>query len=280
MRKKSGIIFPLICAAFTLVSMRGDEAGKETQVLINTTAGDITIKLYNETPLHRDNFIKMVENHTYDSTLFHRVIRDFMIQGGDPDSKKAPPNVMLGNGTMGFTIPAEINPKLFHKKGALAAARQSDDVNPKKESSACQFYIVHGRSFSLPDLSAMEAQVNNPIKQKIFGDLINRPENAALKKRFMNNQQAQNGDSLTKLSQIIEPMVQKEFDKTPHFSYSEEQRKAYTTAGGAPHLDGSYTVYGEVVSGMEVIDKIAGVAVDAVMRPLENVRVIKMTIIK
>lgn len=274
--KKNGLLIFLISAGALLLSMLPAE--EEVKVLISTTVGDVKIKLYNETPKHRDNFIKLVKEGTYDSTLFHRVIRDFMVQGGDPESKKAGPGVMLGGGNVGYTLPAEINPKLFHKKGALAAARLPDNMNPKKESSGCQFYIVHGRIFSNPDLTAMEAQINNPIKQKLFGEIINRPENAGLKNRFMQNQQSRNQDSLTKLSQLIEPLVQKEFEKQPHFAYSEEQRKAYTTVGGAPHLDGNYTVYGEVLEGLDVIDKIAITPVSQ-ERPVQDIRILKMTLI-
>lgn len=202
------------CSESSANSSEKSIAVEEQMVSISTAYGDIVLKLYNETPLHRDNFIKLVQQGFYDSTLFHRVIQGFMIQGGDPDSKTAPAGAMLGNGDLGYTIPAEFRPNLFHKKGALAAARMGDDVNPNKESSACQFYIVQGQTFSDAQLDQMQAR-----------------------------------------SGIISP----------------SRRAVYKTLGGTPFLDGSYTVFGEVVSGLEIVDKIAAVAKDQMDRPIENV---------
>lgn len=254
-----------------------DEKKKEKMAVITTTFGDIKIKLYDETPKHRDNFIKLVNEHLYDSTLFHRVIQSFMIQGGDPDSKKAIPGAMLGNGNVGYTIPAEFNPKLFHKRGALAAARLGDDINPHKESSGCQFYIVQGRVFSNNDLNTYEIKMNQAAKQQLFSEFINRDENSSLKKQFFSFQQSNQIDSLKTLSTKIEPIIEKEFASSPHFQFSDEQRKAYSTMGGAPHLDGNYTVFGEVIEGLDVVDKIASVQVDGTARPLSDIRMnIKM----
>ncbi len=252
---------------------------KETLVLISTDMGDIKVKLYNETPLHRDNFIKLVKDSFYDSTLFHRVIQNFMIQGGDPQSKNAQPEVMLGNGDVGYTIPAEIKPGIYHKKGALAAARQGDDVNPTKASSGCQFYIVHGKTFTEADLTGIEARVNMQNKQKLFGELINKPENTSLKNRFIANQQTRNQDSLMLLTSIIEPMIEKELQKNGLYKIGEEEKKVYTTVGGAPHLDGGYTVFGEVVEGLDVVDKIAAVEKNQFDRPKTDIRM-KMKIIQ
>jgi cyclophilin family peptidyl-prolyl cis-trans isomerase len=186
---------------------------KNTYVLVSTGYGDMVLKLYNETPLHRDNFKKLVSEKFYDSLLFHRVIKDFMIQGGDPQSKNAKPGQMLGDGEVQGVarIPAEFNPALYHKKGALAAAR---DGNPEKASSNCQFYIVQGRKFTDADLD---------------------------------NLQKRNG-----------------------MNYTAEQREMYKNIGGTPHLDNNYTVYGEVVSGMEVIDKIAAVNTASADRPIAD----------
>jgi cyclophilin family peptidyl-prolyl cis-trans isomerase len=205
-----------------------ENVSKETTVLIKTTLGDVKVKLYNETPLHRDNFIRLVKSHSYDSTLFHRVIKSFMIQGGDPDSKKAAEGVQLGNGEMGSSVPAEFKPGLFHKKGALAAARQGDNVNPEKKSSSCQFYIVQGKVFNDADLDRLELRINS----------------------------------------------------SGAYKFSPEQRQAYKTIGGTPHLDTGYTVFGEVVEGMDVVEKIAAVQVDRNDRPLVDVRVLKMEIVK
>lgn len=261
----------------------------EVKVLISTSMGDIKLKLYNETPGHRDNFIKLVNDHTYDSVLFHRVIKDFMIQSGDPESKNAKPGVMLGNGNVGYTLPAEIAPKLIHKRGALAAARQGDDVNPKKESSGCQFYIVHGRLFTNADLDMYEQRTNTQtqqqVKQQLFNVIISKSENQGLKTKFMKYQTEGKMDSLqVLLTTTVEPMIQKEMEaqkiQLPVFRFTEEQRKAYTTVGGAPHLDGAYTVFGEVIEGMDVVDKIAAAPVDNMTRPVTDIRIIKASIIK
>lgn len=191
-------------------------AEKTYYVQIETDYGNMLVKLYNETPQHRDNFLKLVGKGFYDDLLFHRVINHFMIQGGDPDSKDAQPGKMLGEGGLGYTVPAEFSPALFHKKGVLAAARLSDQENPEKASSSCQFYLVQG-------------QVWDDAKLQMFKD------------RF--------GLNLTP-----------------------EQVEAYKTLGGTPHLDGSYTVFGEVVEGLEVIDKIAAVPTDRFDRPMQDVK--------
>lgn len=248
------------------------------KVLIHTQFGDIKIVLYDETPKHRDNFLKLVENHTLDSTLFHRVIKSFMIQGGDVDSKHAQPGTMLGNGDVGYTIPAEFHPNLFHKRGALAAARQGDDVNPNKESSGCQFYIVDGKTFRDGELDTIQKfRMDQAVKQQLFSKIINAPENAALKNSFiraqMRMQQTGNPDSLNYYSNQVTPLIDAEFAKTPHRVITPKQREVYKKEGGAPHLDGNYTVFGEVVSGLNVVDSIAAQPVDAAARPLKDIRV-------
>lgn len=247
-------------------------SSKDSIVLITTDLGNIKVKLYNETPLHRDNFLKLVREKTLDSTLFHRVISNFMIQGGDISSKHATPDAMLGNGDVGYTIPAEINPLFYHKKGALAAARQGDNVNPLKASSGCQFYIVQGNKFAPSDLDAMENRMNQQAKQGLFQNIIMRPENEALKNRFVANQQTQNQDSMNVLNALAEAMTNAEAAKLAPFKYSEEQRKMYSTVGGTPHLDGGYTVFGEVIEGLDVVDKIAAVEKGANDRPKQDIR--------
>jgi cyclophilin family peptidyl-prolyl cis-trans isomerase len=252
-------------------------ADNRAKVLIHTDLGDIKVVLYDETPKHRDNFLKLVQNGTLDSTLFHRVIQQFMIQGGDVDSKHAKPGTMLGNGELGYTIPAEINPALYHKRGALAGARQGDDVNPNKESSSCQFYIVQGRTFTDSMLNMIQANMDQQVKQKLFNKIISDPANIATRNAFIRAQNrygaTHNPDSLNYWSGIINPQIDAEFAKTPHRVITEEQRKTYRTIGGAPHLDGGYTVFGEVVSGMETVDKIAAQQVDANARPLVDIHV-------
>jgi peptidylprolyl isomerase len=255
-------------------------ADNRSKVLISTEFGDIKIVLFDETPKHRDNFLKLVKNGTIDSTLFHRVIKSFMIQGGDPDSKKAKKGATLGNGDVGYTIPAEIHPNLYHKRGALAAARQGDDVNPNKESSGCQFYIVEGTVWTDSTLDQLiQQRWYQPAKQKIFDTYINKPENAGTKSAFvraqMRAQQQRNNDSLNYWVSQINPIIEAEFEKTPHRTMTADQRKTYTTFGGTPHLDGAYTVFGEVVSGMDAVDVIAAQPKDKNDRPLRDV---KMTI--
>jgi cyclophilin family peptidyl-prolyl cis-trans isomerase len=254
-----------------------DPADMRKKVLIHTDFGDIKLVLFDETPKHRDNFLKLIQNHTLDSTLFHRVIKSFMIQGGDIDSKTAKPGQFLGNGDVGYTIPAEFHPNLFHKKGALAAARQGDDVNPAKASSGCQFYIVQGKTFREGELDTVQRmRMDQPIKQAIFTCIINDPANLELRNAFFRAQNRYNttgnSDSLNYYSQKINPMVEEKFAATPHRILSPAQREVYKTTGGAPHLDGAYTVFGEVVEGLEVVDQIAATPVDGNARPLTDMR--------
>lgn len=247
---------------------------KETLVKIETTAGNIKVKLYNETPKHRDNFIKLVEDGAYEGTLFHRVIKDFMIQAGDPDSKNAPKGKMLGAGDVGYTIPAEfVYPKYFHKKGALSAARQSDNVNPKKESSGCQFYIVTGKVYNDSTLLSMESQMNENRVNVIFNTLAQKHMKEIYKLRKSNDE-----NGLYDLQEKLFAQAQELADKEPDFHFTPEQIEAYTTVGGTPHLDGEYTVFGEVVEGIDIVDKIQQVKTDRSDRPEEDVKILKATI--
>lgn len=225
----------LFCAVITWIQCSGlrknNKNNKETLVEVSTEYGNMLIELSDKTPKHKANFIKLVKEGYYDSLLFHRVIKNFMIQGGDPDSKNAKKNAMLGNGGPGYTIPAEFDTSLFHRKGALAAARMGDNVNPRKESSGSQFYLAQGKLYSVEQLKQIE-------KQK------------------QNTEPGWNMDSL------------------PGFKFTNEQIEAYTTEGGIPFLDGGYTVFGQVIKGIEVIDKIAAVKVNRQTgnRPIEDLR--------
>ena len=249
---------------------------KETKLKIETSAGDIIVKLYNETPKHRDNFIKLAEEGTYEGTLFHRVIKDFMIQAGDPESKNAPKGKMLGAGDVGYTVPAEfVYPKYFHKKGALSAARQGDNVNPKKESSGCQFYIVTGRKFTEPQLLGMENKINEQREEAIFDSLAQKHMKEIYKMR-----KAGDTEGLYALQDTLEAQAQTMADKEEKFHFTPEQIQAYTTVGGAPHLDGSYTVFGEVVEGMETVEKIEIAKTNRADRPLDNIRILKATVVE
>ena len=254
---------------------KGEDMDKETLVKIETTAGDIKVKLYNETPKHRDNFIKLVKDGMYEGTLFHRVIKDFMIQAGDPDSKNAPKGKMLGAGDVGYTIPAEfVYPKFFHKKGALSAARQGDNVNPKKESSGCQFYIVTGKVYNDSTLLSMESQMNENKINVIFNTLAQKHMKEIYKMRKANDE-----NGLYDLQEKLFAEAQEIAAKQPEFHFTPEQIEAYTTVGGTPHLDGEYTVFGEVVEGMDVVDKIQQVKTDRSDRPEEDVKIIKATLL-
>ncbi|MZU51101.1 peptidylprolyl isomerase [Escherichia coli] len=273
----------LICLAF--IALTACNAGskrqtnhhmeneKRTLVKLETTMGNITVALYNETPKHRDNFIKLVKEGVYDSTLFHRVIKQFMIQAGDPDSKNASDTAMLGSGDVGYTIPAEFNPKFFHKKGVLAAARQGDDVNPEKASSGCQFYIVTGRKFTEPQLLGMENKINEQREEALFDSLARQHMKEIYKMR-----KAGDNAGLLELQDTLEAQARELADKEEKFSFTPEQIKAYSTIGGAPHLDGSYTVFGEVTEGMEVVDNIEIAKTNRADRPIENIRILKASI--
>ena len=247
----------------------------ETKLKIETSAGDIVVKLYNETPRHRDNFIKLAQDGTYEGTLFHRVIKDFMIQAGDPESKEAPQGKMLGAGDVGYTIPAEfVYPKYFHKKGALSAARQGDNVNPEKASSGCQFYIVTGKVYSDSTLLDMERQMNQLRLNNAFQALVQKHMKTIYKLRKDGNQ-----DGLLDLQDSLIAQAEAQVDKEEPFRFTPEQVQAYTTVGGTPHLDGEYTVFGEVLEGMDVVDKIQQVKTDRNDRPEKDVVIQKVTVL-
>lgn len=249
---------------------------EEIKLMIVTDFGTIKLKLYNETPVHRDNFVKLIKAHYFDSLMFHRVIQNFMIQGGDPDSKNAPPLIELGNGGPGYNLPAEFNSRLFHKKGVLAAARDSDLENPSQASSASQFYIVQGRVYND---SLLNIQAKRITKLKLFNTVVNRDENKLLLKRYQAFVKTQQEDSMKVLNDIITKQVEAELPATKLYTFTDEQIKTYTTIGGTPHLDQSYTVFGEVYEGIEVIDSIAKQTVGKYNRPVSDIRM-KISIIE
>ena len=248
----------------------------ETQVLMHTSMRDIQLKLYNETPKHRDNFIQLVKDGTYNGLLFHRVIKDFMIQGGDVTSKDAPMNKSLGAGDLGYTVPAEFNyPKYFHKKGALCAARTGDEVNPERASSASQFYIVTGKKYSEAELNQMEKQLENRLKQSIFARL--QAEN---KPKIMEYYRSGNKEELAILRDTLIGKTELEAEKRKdETKLPKELREIYKTEGGVPFLDNQYTVYGEVVKGIEVVEAIQNVKTNKQDRPTENVVITSVELI-
>lgn len=257
--KKSSLIMLII--SMIISNIHAQTPQKEKMVQISTDYGNIIVKLYNETPGHRDNFLKLAESGKFDGSVFHRIIRDFMIQGGEFPG-------------CNYTIPAEITPKHAHKKGALAAARMGDDVNPKRESSGCQFYIVQGRKETENNLKMMETRKNTVLKNQLMNEFFSKPENSSYKERMTKIQQEKNSEGIMALYKEVDPLIEKEM-ASKKFSYTPEQIKDYVTLGGTPHLDGAYTVFGEVVEGLEIVDKIAAVQTAPGDKPLQDV---KMTV--
>ena len=237
------------------------------KVRIKTTEGDILVRLYDETPKHRDNFLKLAGEGYFDGTLFHRVIKDFMIQGGDPDSKGAPKGKMLGTGGPDYTLPAEfVYPKLFHKRGALSAARLGDEVNPERESSGSQFYIVWGKTYKSAELKQMERQLEMQQEQTVFNKLAKENRDKIMELR-------RNRDR-TGLQELQDELIAETkaicLEKGKP-TFTDEQREAYTTVGGTPFLDNQYTVFGEVEEGLDVVEKIQNCETMRGDRPTEDV---------
>lgn len=245
-----------------------------TRVLLETTFGEIELALYNETPQHRDNFIKLVNDGTYNGVLFHRVINNFMIQTGDPDSKTATVDALLGSGGPGYDLPAEIvYPKLFHKRGALAAAREGDETNPERKSSGSQFYIVTGRRYSEYQLNAMVERLSEQAKAMKFQAL------ARERLAEIESLQAQaDTTALMTLQNELVKLTEEWYAQNP-VKFTQQQIDAYSTVGGTPHLDGTYTVFGEVVRGMDVVDKIQNVNTGKYDRPVDDVKIISAKIL-
>ncbi len=277
MKKYSTLLLSvvIICAMAACHMHTKIDPNKDTLIRMQTTAGEIVIKLYKDTPKHRDNFIKLIDDGMIKGTLFHRVVKDFMIQGGNPESKDAPRGKELGSGGPHYRIPAEIRfPKYFHKRGALAAARESDDVNPLKESSSCQFFIVTGKVYSLDSLIIYQDMRNKYIENMAFEGLAQKHL-----KKIMQMKKEGDRQGLFKLQQQISTQAKLMASKKGAFQFTPQQIKTYTTIGGAPYLDGNYTVFGEVVSGIDVIDKIQNIPTDRNDRPLKDIKIIKIEVL-
>lgn len=258
----------------TMTQQTADTASVRVQV--KTTAGDFTVLLYGDTPKHRDNFVKLVNEGYYDSTLFHRVIKDFMIQAGDPDSRTASKGQMLGAGGPDYKIDAEIVfPRHFHKRGALAAARQGDQVNPMKQSSGSQFYVVTGRKLTDRDLDGLATSLRNKQMQGIFNRLAMEHRDSIIEMQRRGDR-----DGLNALQQKLIEQTEAEAAGAQAPALTDEMRKAYKEVGGAPHLDGDYTVFGEVIEGMDTIDRIEKAKTDGRDRPEDDIRIISMKIVK
>lgn len=248
----------------------------DTIVLIETSSGDIKVKLYSDTPKHRDNFIKNIKEHMYDGIIFHRVVKNFMIQAGDPSAKDLPQGAPAGGGDVNWTVPAEIiYPKYFHKYGALAAARENDDVNPNKESSGCQFYIVTGTKWTEAKLMSKEKELNDVRQKEYFNKLVKESKDEVAKLR-------KNKDTvkLLELQDSLERKSEEMLKENPAIKITPEQEKIYSTIGGMPHLDNNYTVFGEVVEGMDIVEAISKVRTDRRNRPVDDIIINKITIVQ
>lgn len=285
MNKIFGILI-LICISVVAFSCKAEEK-KEMQVQnqidmtpkddaiveILTTEGPITVKLYGDTPLHRDNFLKLAEEGYYDGLLFHRVIKDFMVQAGDPDSRNAAPGKQLGSGDPGYTLPAEINyPRHYHKYGALAAARTGDAVNPERRSSGSQFYIVTGNKISNSEISSIEERMASEPRQNYWRKLMKEHASEIKELQTSGNREA--------LEELRQKLIKETEENVPELKLPEELKQDYTTIGGTPHLDGQYTVFGEVTSGMDTVEKIQNVKTGRGDRPEEDVKIISTKVIK
>lgn len=241
---------------------------------IHTSMGDILVRLYDETPLHRDNFLKLAREGFYNGTLFHRVIQDFMIQGGDPDSVGAAPGSRLGTGGPGYTIDAEIKPALFHKRGALAAARLGDEANPERRSSGSQFYIVWGQTYKEGQLAQLSKQLLMQQMQQEFNTLAQ-----AHRAEIMQLRRERNQAGLMELQEKLAAQAEATVKANGSTGLSEEQKQAYATIGGTPHLDGQYTVFGEVEAGLDVVEKIQSAPTGPADRPTEDITILSIDLL-
>ena len=242
------------------------------KVKIQTTLGDIVVRLYDETPIHRDNFMKLVKEGYYDGTLFHRVIKNFMIQGGDPNSKGAPAGMPLGVGGPDYTLEAEIKDGLFHKRGALAAARQGDQVNPERRSSGSQFYIVWGQVYNEGQLRQFSQQMKMQRMQDVFNKLASEHRDEIMQMRRERNRAG--------LQELQDKLAAEAESKVSGFpGLTEEQKKVYSTLGGTPHLDGQYTVFGEVEEGLDIVEMIQNSATGQGDRPEDDIEM-KISVIE
>jgi peptidylprolyl isomerase len=265
---KNSLLLPVL---FLTISCNAPGNNENTLISIKTTLGDIKIKLYDGTPLHRDNFIRLIKTGFYEGVSFHRIIKDFMIQAGDPATKTGPVRD-LPDSMNTYTIPAEFKQQYFHKKGALAAARKGNDINPEMRSSGTQFYIVQGIRYNDDEITNAEQRINNNIKQSLFNKIINETtDSVRLSGKMISDGEIQEIASV-KMFQYLANNID--------YKISEEQRNVYKNIGGTPGLDGTYTVFGEVIEGLDIVDRIASVKTDNNDKPLNDIKIIKTKIVR
>jgi cyclophilin family peptidyl-prolyl cis-trans isomerase len=255
------------CSLFCTLLLCNCSAKGPARIIIITEYGDIELQLYDKTPQHRDNFIKLVKDGYYDGTLFHRVIKQFMIQGGDPNTKNVKPGTHLGSGGPGYTVPAEFVPEYIHKRGALAAARQGDNVNPEKASSGSQFYIVQGKVYTDEELNREEERLAMSKARPVAMEYVREEEEAMRKAGQTVDPEAAQAKARERAMKYIEEHP---------YRIPEETRQIYKTIGGTPFLDTEYTVFGEVIKGMEIVDQIANMETDQGDRPKVDVKIKKI----
>ncbi len=271
--KKLLFISVLIVTGF-MISCGSKNKKQDTFVLIKTDLGDIKVKLYDDTPLHKNNFVKLANEGFYNGLIFHRVIENFMIQGGDPHSKNVDKKLPLGAGGPGYTVPAEIKPNHFHKRGALAAARLGNSRNPERASSGSQFYLVQGKVFRPGELDTMIQKINSQRKNEML-----RAALEANNSKLLSFKKKDDSEGFNNFIIDLREEVDSTYNASHTFSLTDEEKEVYTTIGGYPSLDGEYTVFGEVVEGMDVVDKIAAVKTNRNNRPEKDVHM-KMKVLK
>lgn len=266
------LAFLLACTTSTEETTSSTEA-ERVKVKLTTTKGDLVLQLYNETPLHRDNFVKIVEDGVLDSLLFHRVIENFMIQGGDTNSKMAQEGDTLGSGDLPYQVPAEITPNLFHKKGVLAAARGG---HPERVSSSTQFYIVQGKVFNDSLLNQAETRINGWLAEYyIMHDSAYSSDLDSLLAAY----DTEDWQTARRISSRFYKLA-KDYENFEKYQIPEAHREVYKTLGGTPHLDQNYTVFGEVIAGLSVVDSIASIETNDLDRPLKDIRIVRAEIVK
>jgi cyclophilin family peptidyl-prolyl cis-trans isomerase len=263
-------VLPMIFI-ITIASCSVTGSNENTIISIQTTSGTVKLKLYDNTPVHRDNFISLINSGFYEGISFHRVIKDFMIQAGDPLTKTGS-SALLIDSMKTYTLPAEINNLNFHKKGALAAARQGSEINPELRSSGTQFYIVQGVIFTDEELNQAESRINANIKQDLFNKLLKETADSA--------RLSGKSTSPAEIQEIASVKMFEYLTAVKDYKIPEDQRNVYKTIGGTPRLDGTYTVFGEVIEGLEIVDKIASVQTDINDKPVTDVKILKIKILK